>query len=291
MTRAQQGKVPVLACVAVAYRFFRDNALQLVSPCLVVAAGSGVAALVSYPSAALGAPAGSPAADSTLQFLVSTALNTVTGVVLAGAVFRKSIRGETQGPGGVSFGADEVRLLGSTLAFMLIFAPLLAAYTLLGSALVTGTPALSPEAFLAATDFEGMEDRLPQETQAMLAAAILVCFGLVLYVGVRLALINAAAVGERKIVILQTWSWTQGNLWRVLGAVVMTTIPAMLVSGFLLTLLAEAAQALPEVAANGPLLFLAGAIEGFVGALANIPLLALSAELYKGLRPPGFAPR
>jgi hypothetical protein len=203
------------------------------------------------------------------------------------------VRGETQGPFGLSFGADEVRLIGVFLSLAIMVAPILLLVvfvvfvTVLGR--IAGTPAelqvlmADPEKFSQA-----VAEHLGPSGEAALTLFFLLVCGILVWLGVRLALVNAAAIGERRIVIFQSWAWTHGNFLRVLAALALTGLPAVIAAYFLL----ELVGAVIGTPTGSPVqAFAIGACTGFVDAMRTIPSLALVAHLYKGLRPPGFVPK
>lgn len=270
----QHGKVPVLECVREAYRFFQANWVKLAPVCALVGAGAGLSLLL--PATPDGAA---------LSYVVSV----LTGVILAGATLRLAVRGEMVGPGGVGFGADELRLLGVTASLGLMFMPFILLIGGVLSAVLVGKLGMTVEQAAAlirkpedlANALAMLEPNAPMEFSAFL----LVCTGLIVFLVIRLALVNAATIGERKILVFQTWAWTKGNFWRVLGAVVLTILPGFLITG----IFAEALNGMLLRSGGGAAVVLVvGAVDGFIGALANIPALALAAHLYKGLRPPEF---
>jgi hypothetical protein len=135
------------------------------------------------------------------------------------------------------------------------------------------------------TDPEAVNKLFADFLATPLGASIAIfCLIGVALLGVRLFLVNAATMGERRIVFFQTWSWSKGNVLRMLGAIVLTALPAAVANLILAELLVSL------VGPSGPLLILslASGIASLIGSLLSIPVIALGAILYKGLRPPGF---
>ncbi|HVY89317.1 MAG TPA: hypothetical protein VG942_10645, partial [Hyphomonadaceae bacterium] len=117
---------------------------------------------------------------------------------------------------------------------------------------------------------------------------ILAAMALVMVILSRLFMLNAAAIGERKVIFFQTWKWTSGNVLRVIAAIIITDLPAFVIMQILSGLAYESVTAGGAIT-NATAYAAWGAVLQFVAAMTGIPLIALGAHLYKGLRPPDFA--
>ncbi|MDZ4760100.1 MAG: hypothetical protein SGJ21_03400 [Alphaproteobacteria bacterium] len=285
------GKVPVIESMAEAWRFFFANWLQFIPACLVVAAGAGVTQMLAGPLPV----EGQPQTFSLGAMAASFAIGLTVGAVFSAAVLRKAVRGEAEGPIGLGFGADEFRLVGVAVSLMLVFLPFIVLVSFVLVFIVLGRAASSsadleailsdPEALSAALS----ESLGPAGTLAFFLF-MLVCVAGLAIVAARLAMVNAATIGERRMMIFQTWGWTRGNVRRVLAALLLTLLPGMIISGFISGLVSSPLVVGADNVSDLQL-FATGAIAGFVGALAQIPVLALAAHLYRGLRPSDFAPK
>ncbi|MBI1362179.1 MAG: hypothetical protein GC155_18040 [Alphaproteobacteria bacterium] len=289
MSNGADGKVPVMESVQAAWRFFFANWKQF----LPAAAAFGVVgALIDlFVLAQGGAAAGMNMGGMLLQFASSA----VIGAVFVAVVLRKAVRNETHGPMGLAFGADELRLIGVTASLALLFVPFL----LLGGVVLTvvvfsrlgitqeqlQTLATNPDALSNL-----IEDRIGAGGLLAFSLFMLIVAAIVVWVAVRLALIQAATIGERRVMIFQTWRWTHDNFWRVLAAMALTAIPAEAIYYVVTSLLAEISGA-GKASTGAAEYLIVSAIIGFVGAMSQIPQLALVAHLYKGLRPPDFQPK
>lgn len=280
MVASGAGKVPVLECVTAAYRFFAAHVVALLPACAVIALVAGLS-----PFAAAGERPNFP------MMIGSALLNIAAGTVLVAAVLRRAIHGDLRG--GVSFGADEIRLLGVAVSMALLFTPLVVLCVLVVSIAVLGRLSQSGQALEnLLADPEAFADALaavlsPGE-QFMFSAFILAVFAIAVFISVRLFLVNAATMGERRIVIFQTWRWTAGNFWRVLGAMLLVLVPCSLASSILTGIITAPLAGRTAADLGVFVAYLVYAAQGFVIALSNIPGIALGAELYKGLRPQEF---
>jgi hypothetical protein len=126
---------------------------------------------------------------------------------------------------------------------------------------------------------------------AALSLFIMIVFVIFIVLAARLYMVNAATIGERRIVMFQTWSWSSRNVLRVLAAMILTILPVMLIDSVVDTVGVSLLLSLPEGARGVVPILLIRALVTFVGAMTTIPVVALGAIFYKGLRPPGFVPK
>jgi hypothetical protein len=286
MSDIPDGKAPIVASAAAAWRFFFAHWVEFLPAALMVAIVSGASTLLQV-SAGGGGPGGFGAGA------IGLALGVAASAMFTAAVLRRAVREEAQGPYGLSFGADEIRLIGVWLSLILMIAPilLLVAFVVFVTVLnrVAGTPA-ELQALLADPEKfnQAVAEHLGPAGEWALSLFFLLVLAVLVWFAVRLSLVNAATIGERRIIIFQSWSWTNGNFWRVLAALALTALPAVVASYFLLQLLDVLVGA---TGASPAKVFAIGAYTGFIDALRNIPPLAVAAYLYKGLRPPDFVPK
>jgi hypothetical protein len=281
------GKVPVIECFTLAWRFMNDNWRILLPAAAITAVLSqaGVALVFAVRPA-----------DATQSMLASTIWDViamlpamVASMLFTAVVLRKAIRNEFIGRTGLVFGADEVRLLAVALALMCLLLPLGGLFFFVMTGVVLSRLASSPEQLdILLNDPEAMSEALeaslgPTGVLAFVLFAILV-MALAVYISVKLAMVNAATIGERRVVIFQTWSWSRGNLWRVLGALILTALPVFFLGNILESLRLSVLAAAPGMVT----LMATNALIAFVLALGSIPSIALGAILYKGLRPADF---
>lgn len=112
----------------------------------------------------------------------------------------------------------------------------------------------------------------------------------------RLYLTAPASVAENRVASFETWRWTQGNLLRISGARLLALTPPLLVAALVQAIVtslfglntADPAAVLASVQAN-PAPFLAAS---FISTTVSFLVYgaceaALSAYLYRGLKPPG----
>ena len=278
MTDIAAGKVPVLKCFESAWRFLFEN-WRLLAPAAVVPAIANGIALAMAPASG---------AASLINDLGGVMIVMVASVFFAAAVLRKIVRDEFIPPWGLAAGQDEMRLLGVLGCLLAIFVPPVVLIGVVFQVFLLSRIATSPEELAELMqDSEAFSEAVLQQLGAggllMLDAILVVLIVIGVIAIVRLMMANAATMGERRVVFFQTWSWSKGNVLRMLGALVLTTLPAMLLDLIVAALVLGVAGAGPA-----PVQFLAGGVTGFVQSLLSIPSIALGAILYKGLRPPDF---
>ena len=271
MTDITAGKVPILKCFEQAWRFLLDNWRLFLPAAFIPAVGAAISTLL-----------GSTIGGIFLGLVISI----IASAVFSATVLRKAVREEFNAPLGVGFGADELRLIGVQLCFALLILPFALLFGLLFTAGAIGRSGMSEAEIEAiSTDPEAVNKLFVDFLNTPLGASIAVlCVVLVGLVAVRLFLVNAAAIGERRIVFFQTWAWSRGNVLRLLGAIILTALPALIAN----LLLAEFLVSLFGPSGSALLLALANVVVSLVGSLLSIPVIALGAILYKGLRPPDF---
>ena len=270
MTDIAAGKVPVLKCFEQAWRFFFDHWRMFLPASIVSAVAAVVSTMLSTGVAGM---------------FLGLAIGTIASAVLTATVLRKAIREEYAPPFGVAFGPDELRLIATQVCFALLIFPFAILFVLLFSVGAVARGLNKEEIEAISTDPEAANKLITDFLSTPLGASIvLVCLVGVALLAVRLFLVNAATIGERRIVFFQTWSWSKGNVLRMLGAMILTALPAAVANLILAELLVSI------VGQSGSLLILslASGIASLIGALLSIPVIALGAILYKGLRPPGF---
>jgi hypothetical protein len=275
MTDATAGKVPVLECFRASWTFLFQNWQLFVPAAAVVGAVTGLSLLI----AGGGAAAPGPALLSMLPPLVAS-------VMFTAAVLRKAVRDEFSGPAGLGFGVDEMRLLGVLGSIVLLIFPAVFLALMVFSVYIVGRLGMTEQQLEAlSADPEALAKAM---TEALGPSGILAMYGLffagfavLVYVLAKLFMVNAATIGEKKIVFFQTWAWSKGNTYRIILAMLLTALPAVGVNLLLQILVASmSASLIAAVVVN--------AVAGAIAALLNIPQIALGAHLYKGLRPPGF---
>ncbi len=288
MPDATAGKVPVFECVRSAWLFLIQNWRLFLPAAGIVAVVSQVGPLVAY----LTAPAATQT-QSALQaglgnFLI-LAPGALISVLFTAAILRKAVRDEFHGPTGLAFGADEVRLLGASLAMMCLFVPLITLlvvvlFITVFSKIATSEAAL--ETLLADPEAlnQAILEALGENGATAMSLFILIMFAIFVYLSARLYMINAAAIGEKRIVLFQTWSWSRGNILRLIGAMILTVLPVMLIG----SVAADLLRAIVPPTAGIVAVLLVSTLLAFVGAVTTIPVVALGAIFYKGLRPPEF---
>lgn len=133
-------------------------------------------------------------------------INLVAVAVMNGAAVRAVLRPDEEGLAYLRFGADEARLLVTLLAFyLMIFGVIVLVAVLVGI-----LAALDRVSWIVTAFGVGL-------------AALLV----ILCLGVKLSLAVPQTLSEQAIRPFNSWSLTQGNFWRLMGAFAWASIPAV----------------------------------------------------------------
>jgi hypothetical protein len=284
MTDIAAGKIPVLKCFEAAWRFFFASWRLFLPAAVVPAVANGVSLLLSPVSV-------EGATTNLLGDFIGVMLAGIASVFFMAAVLRKYLRDEFIPPFGLAFGEDETRLFVALGFFLALFLPPIVIGWTLFQVLVLSRIAPTPEALAELmADPEKLSEAVIGAIGpgGVLALDILLVAAIVIGViaAVKLSMVNAATIGERRVVFFQTWGWSKGNVLRMIAAMLLTSLPALLANLIVAELVASIAAG-----AGGavPAVMLAGTLLGFVGSMLGIPAIALGATLYKGLRPPDFA--
>jgi hypothetical protein len=292
MQETTAGKVPIIECVRSAWVFLFEHWRRFLPAALVAAAIAQVGLILGVLTAAPAA-ATQTALQSFLGDLMIMLPAAFAGLMFTAAVLRKAVRDEFIAPTGMAFGADEVRLLGAAVAMMCMFLPLVALVFIVLTVVVFSRIATSDAALQALlADPEALNaaitTALGDGGAAALSLFILIVCVLFIVMAARLYMINSATIGERKIVLLQTWSWSRGNVLRVIAAMILTVLPVMMIDNLIVSIFSAIPVTPDGTAPSLPLLLFAGFSVSFVTAITSIPVVVLGAILYKGLRPRDF---
>lgn len=285
-------KVPILECVRASWLFLFENWRLFLPAAALVAAISQIGLVLSFGMAPADGQPQSALQGPLVDILIYTPV-AIASLFFAAAVLRKAVRDEFIGRTGLVFGPDELRLLGVMLAMACLYLPLAGLVVFVLAITVFGRIATSPEALEALlADSEALNNAitlaLGETGSAALSLFIMIIVAIFILIAARLSMVNAATIGERRIVIFQTWSWTRGNVLRVIAALILTFLPVILINNLVGSIAIALMQAMPGASESVPLLLLASFAVSFVTSMTSIPPLALGATLYKGLRPPDF---
>lgn len=283
MTDTRSGKAPVGKSVAAAWGFFLRHWARLIPAALVPAICEGVSRMMT------GTDLAEATADPATIF-AARAIAALGNIFFAAAVLRLAVRGDYVRPAGVAFGADELRLIGAgVISGLVVAAPFVASYFAIVYPVYGLQIVPLAELQRVYANQEELQRTVDPGVLAASGAVAMICAGLVVWVSVRLFMVSAATIGERRVVVLQSWGWSRDNFWRVLACMILSilgVIPAGLINDALVTI------ALPFAKGNAQTVFtLVTAVMAFVGAMAFIPVHAMAAHLYKGLRPADFVAR
>jgi hypothetical protein len=195
------------------------------------------------------------------------------------------------GPQGFQWGKPEWRLLG--VAVLILFAYVIAFVMFLFFAMLViivagGAGVLkdgaTPDDLLKALGPGG----------ATVLGLLVIAFALgLLYVAVRISLAPAATVARRRISVFDTWALTKGQVWPLLAATLLVSLPSI-VAGIVVGVIQNQTgqptgpRDAMQIAMPGALIV--GLIPGLVVAFIQLPLsVGLVAYLFRGLRPPAEA--
>jgi hypothetical protein len=276
------GKVPVIACVVASWKFLIDNWRPFLPAALIIGAVAGISPILL---ASGGLTVG--------EFYLFPVIAGLASVFCWAVILRKAVRNEFLKPTGLAFGQDEARLLGVLASIVLLLLPAAILSGLVYFFILIGSMGLTPEQMeqlsldpVAAQEAveKAMTDLPKTSAGATLGVLAMIGAFILLLIYARIWVVSAATIGERKIVFFQTWGWSKGNVLRIAAAILMTWAPAWIGSYLIGNLISQLATAAPNVLT----LMLASFMSATIGAFAAIPPTVLGAELYRGLRPPGF---
>lgn len=274
MADASAGKVPVVACARQAWKFLATHWRLLLPAAAICAVLSQIGAAATL----LTSPAGQ-AQVSLVTFIPAI----IAGLMFGAAVLRKAVRDEFVAPVGLTLGGDEGRLFGLGLAITLIMLPIVFLLAMLVLGPIMGRIANTPEAMEAlAQDPEALAKALTEAIGPGGVAALEIG-GLILYclaLGL-VAFLQAATIGEKRIVLFQALRWTGGNFFRVVGAIMLTIAPTIMLT-MLVGLIAT------PLIVDVLTYLVVTTVVAFIGNMVTVPVAALGAVLYKGLRPADF---
>ncbi|MEY4784507.1 MAG: hypothetical protein RIR41_2442 [Pseudomonadota bacterium] len=285
------GKLPIIACVRDAWLFLRDHWRMFVPAAIATALVSQVGFILAVMS---GGGAGSqPAFGGNVGDLAVATPAVLASLVFAAAVLRKAVRNEFTGPMGLGFGADELRLLAIVAAYACMIIPLgTLVFVIVTTTVLSRLAATPDELAVLLEDPEALNAALtqalgPSGTAAFLLFIMLV-FAAAIYLFTRLFMVNAATIGERRVVMFQTWSWSRGNVLRMFAAMMLTWFPAYVIDSLVVEVGVAILRPIASEGNAGIVLIAFNAVATFVAAIVGIPSIVLGAILCKGLRPADF---
>ncbi|MEM6627923.1 MAG: hypothetical protein AAF719_14595 [Pseudomonadota bacterium] len=280
-TGVPAGKVPVLESAAEAWRFARDNWMRFLPAMGILALG-----FAYYQSEITGWTTtpdwGGLALVGFVYFIAS--------VVAMCAFLRGSTRGEVGDGPGLNFAMDELRYIAVIVGLSLVIGIVGFFVMFLFSIVFVGMAARS------GVDFEAIGNDQAAMTEAFIAVMqsgggltigvlglLIGC--LYLWFSVRMSLFLPATIGEQRMMIFQTWSWTKGNFWPILGAVLLTLVPVALIGGIIVGFIEIAIVGDEPYRASALTRFLAYLPNGALTAFTSLLWAGLVGRLYQGLRP------
>lgn len=286
MSDIPAGKVPVMESVKEAYSYFFANWTQWIPAGIILGLVAGW-----YQMQVIALAKGESSIPITVGVFLIFLL---TSLVFSAAVYRHCFRGEFSQPVGLDLGKDELRVLGAAGSVALVFGIIaLFILILIGGAAFTLIASAGIDPSLAETNPEAFSEAA-LEAMGGGAAGLIIIFMIFLgcvsiFVSVRLCFVTAATVAEQRMMIFQTWGFTKGNFWRIVGAMILTALPVGILVGIVMAIVqAVIVGGVEDTAiatASAPQVFGFGFIEGIGNAIIALPSVALITFLYKGLRP------
>ncbi len=286
------GKLPVLSAVSYSYAFIRTAIMPAFPAYVLFAISMGA---VSYASVMI------QSGGNFGVYVAFAIISLVTGIAALGMALRLALYGTQDGLFGLKLGPDEGRLLMASLAFW----AMLGLISIIGGFILAVFFAFSMMAVV--DDPEALQDN-PEAVMDALAGAMASPVGwitilatlafvvLLLWLWARLITFPAATVDRDKVMIFETWSWTDGNGWRTLAAALLTLAPLYVVSfvatqviaaGFgvsMMSLMVDPAAATGTSAITMAVISTLSSLTAIPYYLASA---ALSVFLYKGFNPKG----
>lgn len=286
MSDTQQ--LPILGAAAYSWKFAQVSLLPTLPAYLVLALVSGAihAATIS----------GMAGGVLPLDF-IGLLLGFLITVSCLAMTIRLAMNGEMDGFTGLRFGADEVRLLFANLMFIavasfLAFAAIILSSVVLGILLSIVAPDLEAIAQNQRAVEQYLTEFLATPTGWVFSAMMFLMVGFpLLYISARLVNFPVATLVHKKVMIFETWAWTRDQVWRVIGAILLASVPAALIT-FLGAWLAETLTGISVFAGASALADaspLSGFIFGLIRSLFSIPMsligAALAVYMYRGFEP------
>jgi hypothetical protein len=241
-----------------------------------LAGATGVGqALANYIALAAGGKVPTPEdlmevlAPATTGITILLIFGFIAGVLTSAMGLRKAVRDEDVGLFGLQFGGDEVRLFA---AMMLVGAILFAVNIVISiiGALVT----LGNASLLALT----------------VSAAL---YGMI-FVGVRLSQFGVLTIANRSIAVVTSWKETKGHFWRFIGAYVLWSVIAFVLSMVVQALATFGASLMGSKVGGGMPATLAefltpgwlfyGLIYGLIAGFGNLGSICIGAYAWHQMR-------
>jgi hypothetical protein len=169
------------------------------------------AALTNYLALAAGGKVPAPEdvmevlAPATTGISVLLVFGFVAGVMTSTMGLRKAVRDEDLGLFGLQFGSDEVRLLAAMLLTGAILMGVNIAISLVGAVVTLGNAAML----------------------GLTVIASLIAMG---FVGIRLSQIGVLSIANRSVDVAKSWHETKGQTWRLIGAYLLWSLIAFLMT-------------------------------------------------------------
>ncbi|PZO50580.1 MAG: hypothetical protein DCF16_12885 [Alphaproteobacteria bacterium] len=275
-------------CVGAALRFVRENLRFVATVAGVGALGTGVIAAAAAAVPQIGLL--TSIASTVLQAFVYAAL---TAAMLFGAA---AVRGRLVGDGGRVWLA--MAIIGVLMGIVIFVVSIPVVITLIAGPLGPYAGELQTAGSDQAAVMTVML-RFMQENPVAVLLVTLFFFAVWFLLTSRLYLAAPASVDQKRVMTFETWSWTKGNMLRIVGARLMLLVPAYLLTFALSYLIGYGfgidptnAAAIAAVAMANPVAFLvyatASAFVTFV--LYNALEAGLSAAIYRALKPASTPP-
>ena len=285
MSDVPAGKVPILESAGAALRYFTENFTRWIPAALFVGALTGFL-MVRFPDFYIpqltgGDPVLLP--NQILPLMGFSLLVMTASISFTNGVYRHALFEEYTPPFGIQFAADELRVIGVFLGLGLIFGIVGIFAMFIFGIMLTGMVANSGVDLTSGSPEEvaiAIEAIASGPASIIIAILTIMALLFVIFAMVRLTFIQAATVAEGRMMAFSTWSLTHGNFFRVLGALLLVSLPVVIIHGIFQQILVQILPLQP-----GAVLFIFGLLSGASGTLLGVVSVALVAYLYQGLRP------
>ena len=217
-----RGKLPVGEVAGAAYEFLFQNFVRSIPALLVLLVVNIAVAYMFYRTLEPIVAAAGAFSPAHLVRLLGWFIMYLAQIAVTAMLIRLAVTGESSGFFGLQLGGDEFRLLAANvLLALLVGIIVLVGFFLLG-AFGLGALASAAEGVL---DETAIANLLQTPAGLILMGLLIAGFVALMWAGLRLTCFSGATVMEGRIMVFQTWSWTKGNVWRILAVFLIVMVP------------------------------------------------------------------
>lgn len=205
---------------------------------------------------------------------LSIVLALLAGVVSQGALLRLALKLDGLGPAGLQWKGLETRLLGLTLLTALLFALIALVLLIVILCIVLGLSMAGGGR--AITDTADWISSLGVAGALVLLVVSLGGAAFIIWLSIRLCIAPVMTALAGRIQLLNTFDFTKGQVWPILGAMIMVALPVLAI-GFV-------SGIFQSVGMSPPLALIQGVLSGLISAFVYAPaVVGLVAYLHERL--------